>query len=321
MQFPVLLSLQKPSRKIEITQTDITQAEMAKKSTTQVVTQTVNDTGIQTLPAQRIRRVPQPKYITITRPGDPEPEVLERLARWKKSSKERSTATTMTTGSQTEKLSCLQIHQSKIGTEHELRSIHYAGKVEQSQQVQCNCCICGKTVSSSGLGSKTCIEGQEPILRLLSALPMLSKLGASAVDQAAQHEAFCPECKMRKFGEALKTQDPPKQLKQDSKKSMRDQEIDACTSSSRRTPSSRVKQKTDQCCMAKISRLKTERMLKKESSVSTVDTMCKEGDEQKTVTSQKGEDEDLVECICCTTVETGKSGVLKKVRCACGDPH
>ncbi|CAD1471990.1 unnamed protein product, partial [Heterotrigona itama] len=99
-----------PTKKIEITQTEITRIE-----TVQVVTQTVIDVETQTTP--RITRQAQPQLVTITRAIDPDPETIERLLNYERPLKEQFAAMTVTESSHTHKshISSVHISATEIG--------------------------------------------------------------------------------------------------------------------------------------------------------------------------------------------------------------
>lgn len=294
------MPFQKPLRKIEITQTEITRIE-----TVQVVTQTVADVETQTIP-----RLPQqPQLVTITKAINPDPEMIQKLLIFKQPLREQEIFMTIQKSSKIEKSSSLRMKTTSLsgysyppssatttttapyetfsamqslktesmkpGPEKELRSIYYTKKSEEMEQAKCNCCKCGKKLP----------EMYEP------AYPTLKK---PATVQPPQQEALCTDCKLKKIQKVLKAQDP---LKKVPKKHTCDQEICTCAPIPTKTLTKAFpckKEKMDQGCTAKIPKLK-----------------------RKPKKIDNDEDEDSVLCSCSGIIET-KEG-LKRVHCACGD--
>ncbi|XP_043515667.1 titin-like [Frieseomelitta varia] len=320
-------------KKIEITQTEITRIE-----TVQVVTQTVIDVETQTTP--RITRQAQPQLVTITRAIDPDPETVERLLNYERPLKEQFAAMTVTESSHTQKSHISSVHISATETggppvnptvprsvspgarglippdhplsavlqtlraekkqeaERELRSTYYGKKSGElyRDEGKCNCCECGRTMHTPLQTSRAQLEGQAPVFRIVSNLPISGTRISPGTDQPTQHETVCPKCKLEKLQQTLRAQDP---LKRTTKKSTRDQEVCTCETEARKALPCREKARrksVDQICMAKIPKAKPRRM--------------DDSDEDQSVT---------VGCACSGLIEV-KPGVTKKVHCACGDP-
>ncbi|XP_031827216.2 uncharacterized protein LOC116424646 [Nomia melanderi] len=275
---------------------------------------------MQTQPSAKLLRHPQQPRI-VTRIIDPEPEILERLTRWRES--QQPTTTTTTATSQTEKSSFLRILQtlrssgaySKLESEKELKSIHYQKMKRTAEaEARCNCCLCGKTVPDTIPCEKPLEAQTSSVMRLLQALPLLGK-AAPGVDQAVQHESFCPECKLKKLGFQPKVT-----------QTTRDQEVNVCGPTMKRLSATRPKQKSDESCMARI---RVEKFVQRELVVqkmsvtksvqeTTVATSVK--DAEDTVEDEKEQEEykDSVDCMCSSM--GSETGGGRRVRCGCGDP-
>ncbi|CAK9818813.1 Myosin light chain kinase, smooth muscle [Anthophora quadrimaculata] len=302
-----------PSRKIEITQTEITKIE-----TIQVITQTVTDVETQTVP-----RIQGPKVVTVTRAVDPDSVTMDQLLGGRMPFKEQFAGMTVAASSQVitsfqtrsreaesphsslqEVLQCLRTHgaQMKADPEQELRSIHYGRKPEDAEQGKCNCCSCGKTISRSFPAPRSQIEAQQS--KFLPGRGNSWQQAGPRTDQASQPDIMCPECKIRKLQATLKAQDP---LKKAPKKPTRDQQVCTCEGAPQkpqkpqkpqiiRSSVSAMKKMSDQGCMARIARAK--------------------GDTKP----RKSLEDDSMHCVCSGMIETGTPGKFKKVHCACGDP-
>ncbi|XP_015429380.1 PREDICTED: neurofilament medium polypeptide-like [Dufourea novaeangliae] len=313
------------SMKMEITQTEITQIEISK-TTIQAITQTVADVGMQTQPTPRMVPRPRQPKIVVGKSFDPEPEILERLTRWKKS-QETSRITSTAATSQTEKSSILRILQdlkssavySKFTAEEELRSIHYGKKFGNfGVNARCDCCLCGKMVSDVVPDQKVPLGGQtSSVMKLLQALPLLDKQ-APGSDQAVQYKSVCTECRTSWHQQSTGANDLARQKPKVPQTQTRDQEVYACGTPRRRTPVSKIKQRSDQSCMAKI---KVEKTVLRQQMQNVNPCIYQQGTEVEPKKEDKGdkaEDKDSIDCIC-TTVEND-STASRKVRCACGDP-
>ncbi|XP_060830187.1 FK506-binding protein 5-like [Bombus pascuorum] len=185
----------------------------------------------------------------------------------------------------------------KSGPERELRSVYYGKLPGELDQGKCNCCQCGKTMSTPLQGPITQVR-QQPTLPIFKVIPTVSapkKTISLSTDKTVQHQSFCPECKLRKLQEVLRAQDP---LKRTTKKPTKDQEVCTCAIQLRKgLPCyQKTKKKSDRSCMVKIPKAKNDRSRRIED------------DEQ-----------DSVRCACSGLIET-KPGVMKKVHCSCGDP-
>lgn len=185
----------------------------------------------------------------------------------------------------------------KSGPERELRSVYYGKMPGELDQGKCNCCQCGKTMSTPLQGPRTQVRQQPtlPIFKVTPTVPAPKKTISLSTDKTVQHQSFCPECKLRKLQEALRAQDP---LKRTTKKPTKDQEVCTCAIQlGKGLPCyQKMKKKSDRSCMVKIPKAKTDR------------SRIMEDDEQ-----------DSVRCACSGLIET-KPGVMKKVHCSCGDP-
>lgn len=296
------MPFQKPPKKIEITQTEITRIETVYH---QMITQTVTDVETQTSPRLQTQ---QPQLVTITKAINPDPETMQQLLQLKKPFKEQEMSMTIqktskiakssslhmkatslsaysyptTTATPYETLSAImqsmKTESMKPGPEKELRSIYYTKKSEEMEQGKCNCCKCGKKLPAM----------------YESAYPTLKK---PTTTQPTQHEALCADCKLKKVQKVLKAQDP---LKKVPKKYTCDQEICTCAPTltkglKKPFPCKMKKEKMDQGCTAKIPKMK-----------------------RKPKMMDNDEDQDSVQCTCSGIIET-KEG-LKRVHCACGDP-
>ncbi|CAK9817724.1 Myosin light chain kinase, smooth muscle [Anthophora plagiata] len=296
-----------PSRKIEITQTEITKIE-----TIQMITQTVTDVETQTVP-----RIQGPKVVTVTRAIDPDSATMGQLLGGRMPFKEQFAGMTVAASSQVftsfqaksreaesphsslqEVLQCLRTHgaQMKADPEQELRSIHYGRKPEEVEQGKCNCCRCGKTMSRSFSAPRSQIEAQQS--KFLPGKGISWQQSGPRTDQASQPDIMCPECKIRKLQATLKAQDP---LKKAPKKPTRDQQVCTCATAPQKpqiikSSVTTMKKMSDQGCMARIARAK--------------------GDTKP----RKRLEDDSMHCVCSGLIETGTPGKFKKVHCACGDP-
>ncbi|XP_053981521.1 uro-adherence factor A-like [Hylaeus volcanicus] len=349
-----------PIVKMEMTQTEITRMEMSKtrmQTITQTVsdigTQTWTQTQTQTqslslslslLGERMTRRGHQTKIITGTRRVDPEAEIMEVPTRWKKVSKESSMIRN-NSGSQTEKSSFLRILRSlkssvaysKYEHEQELGSIRYGKRSEEAEaEGVCDCCMCGKMVPSALPSPKSpSVEYQSSVIRFLSALPTSNKPEPPGIDQAVQHESMCPVCKIKRLQMSLRSQDSSKQqlvVPAIAKKLTRDQQVSVCGHSTRTPPRTTFNQKTDQSCMVKISKIKLERTRRIDLFVET-DVAGKDARQRMMAPPEQVEQEDKeeskeegqleekasIDCLCSESIET-ESGLVKRVRCACGDP-
>ncbi|XP_024225441.1 FK506-binding protein 5-like [Bombus impatiens] len=185
----------------------------------------------------------------------------------------------------------------KSGPERELRSVYYGKMPGELDQGKCNCCQCGKTMSTPLQGPRTQVKQQPtlPIFKVIPTVPAPKKTISLSTDKTMQHQSFCPECKLRKLQEVLRAQDP---LKRTTKKPTKDQEVCTCAIQlGKGLPCyQKTKKKSDRSCMVKIPKAKTDR------------SRIIEDDEQ-----------DSVRCACSGLIET-KPGVMKKVHCSCGDP-
>ncbi|XP_054009514.1 titin homolog [Hylaeus anthracinus] len=349
-----------PIAKMEMTQTEITRMEMSKtrmQTITQTVsdigTQTWTQTQTQTqslslslslLGERMTRRGHQTKIITGTRRVDPEAEIMEVPTRWKKVSKESSMIRN-NSGSQTEKSSFLRILRSlkssvaysKYEHEQELGSIRYGKRSEEAEaEGVCDCCMCGKMIPSALPSPKSpSVEYQSSVIRFLSALPTSNKPEPAGIDQAVQHESMCPVCKIKRLQMSLRSQDSSKQqlvVPAIAKKLTRDQQVSVCGHSTRTPPRTTFNQKTDQSCMVNISKIKLERTRRIDLFVETV-VAGKDARQRMMVPREQVEQEDKeeskeegqleekasIDCLCSESIET-ESGLVKRVRCACGDP-
>ncbi|XP_043602255.1 FK506-binding protein 5-like [Bombus pyrosoma] len=185
----------------------------------------------------------------------------------------------------------------KSDPERELRSVYYGKMPGELDQGKCNCCQCGKTMSTPLQGPRTQVRQQPtlPILKVIPTVPAAKKTISLSTDKTVQHQSFCPECKLRKLQQALRAQDP---LKRTTKKPTKDQEVCTCAIQlGKGLPCyQKMKKKSDRSCMVKIPKAKTDR--------------------SRII---KDDEQDSVRCACSGLIET-KPGVMKKVHCSCGDP-
>lgn len=264
-----------------------------------MITQTVADVETQTIPRLQPQ---QPQVVTVTKAINPDPKTMEQLLTFKKPLKEQEITMTVQKSSKISKTSSLYMkstglteysyplayetfssimqslktENAKSSPEKELRSIYYTKKSEETEQGKCNCCKCGKKLPAM----YESVYPKKPI-----------------TTQPVQHETLCADCKLKKIQKVLKAQDP---LKKVPKKHTCDQEICTCTPTltkglKKPFPCKMKKEKIDQGCTAKISKLK-----------------------RKPKKMDNDEDQDSVRCTCSGVIET-KDGI-KKVHCACGDP-
>lgn len=279
-----------------------------------MITQTAEDIGTQTPPAPTVlRQIQSPKIITTTKTLHADSQMLNKIMHARRLP-EQVTATSMTGSSQTLVTSSFQMRTMeaplpstrrpdggpKPGPEQEIRSIYYGKKAGEAKEGICDCCQCGKTVPNTAQATTAKVESRESaaLFKFISTLPSLKKPHGLSMDQAAQYDAVCSHCKIKKLEETLKSHEASRKP---AKKSTRDQEICACEPSLGKSQTSqRMKQRSDQSCMAKIPKAtKSERVPKK--------------------SLDKDTNQQADQCPCTADIETGIPGLVKKVRCACAE--
>lgn len=327
-----------------------------------MVTQTVSETGTQTPTSKYMRRSQQPKIITITKSVDPELEILDQLTRRLAPITEPSLTITTAASTQTEKSSFLQVKATcvdsrppsiriseilqslkaevaylngapKSDQERELKSFHYGKKPKQPELAKCNCCMCGKDVPSSMSIDPRTQRQSSTVCCAQSPPPTTRKTVTPYTNQGVQYETICPECKIRKLQEALKSQESLRSSKKEAKKPTSDKEVCAVPSvTPRGIPFHRLKKKVDQCCSAKISKASTKDSSKDSSKAtskassklekpSSKDKVDPEKEVQEIMSATKASDkESLMHCVCSCEIENGESGEFSIMHCACGDP-
>ncbi|KOC68014.1 Myosin light chain kinase, smooth muscle [Habropoda laboriosa] len=222
-----------PSKKIEITQTEITRIE-----TIQVITQTVADVETQTAP-RLSRQVPGPKFVTVTRAVDPDSATMNQLLLGKKPLNDKFSSMSVT-GSSCALFTSLQQRPREAES-------HHCPLQEVLQSLRTH-------------GAQMKADTEQELKQYPARFT-----GGLRMDQTGQQDTVCPECKIRKLQATLKAQDPLKKL---SKKPTRDQQVSTCAATPEKLPISKLppptlKKRSDQGCMARIARVKAEAMPKK----------------------------------------------------------
>lgn len=262
------------------------------------------------------------------------PEITGRKMLWRKRLKDQSTVTTSSTGSQTDKTSHVShdrverepmrvptdelLRSIKIAagltrgdTEREIRTINYG---RRSDEMACNCCLCGRTAATppSLVRPRVQVQPQIDVKTVAPAAAAFKRiLIPPKIDRPIPYDKLCPDCKTKIQGKMPREKHHVEKV---IKKISREQESYVCATSNgdklyRAVPRTRAIEKRDQSCLAKIHKRKTdtvEEQRKIDSQITSKDTI-------------KSNIEPLVSsCICFKLEKTGVEP-MRKGNCYCAD--
>lgn len=318
-------------------QTEIVQAGSVESEVAQISTQRVPSAEPPHTPSiEIISEYFKPVELKASRTeiaGD-HPEITGRKMLWRKRLKDQSTVTTTSTGSQTDKTSHVShdrvvrdererarvptdelLRSIKIAvglvrpdTEREIRTINYGGK---SEEVACDCCLCGRTPTLPSTGPR--LEIQPQIDAKTATPPAVAAFKRMfirpKIDHPIPHDRLCPDCKAKIQSRMPRDMHHEKIIK----KISRDRESCDCASltgkSCRAVPRKRAIEKRDQACLAKISRRK----------IILAEYKRKDDAQSNLEDSDRSTVEPFSPSCICFKLEKASAGPIKKGNCYCAE--